>query len=114
MSVNPRILHGKVPKGKKRSFLDQAEHHGKTSCPPGAGTYRPDQASNLCDRLDPAIKGGPSWARSAEKSKSRITKPAEIGPNHYNPDWKPLENREANYTVPKDKDNDFITKAVKE
>jgi len=114
LSKNHRTLHGKVPKGKKRSFLDQAEYHGKHSCPPGAGTYEPSKFTTLCDRMEGKVNCGPSWAASVGKSKSMKPKVSEPGPNHYNLDWKHLEGREPNYSCPKDKDANFITKAVGE
>mmetsp|Transcript_117705 Transcript_117705/g.327789 ORF Transcript_117705/g.327789 Transcript_117705/m.327789 type:complete len:268 (+) Transcript_117705:109-912(+) len=110
LSQNPRILHGAVPKGRKRSFLDQAEATAKTM--PGAGHYNPGPKS--CDRLDTKIKGALSWERETMKSKGRGTVEKEIAPNHYKPSFSQVEERSANYSVPKVKANNFIDKAVRE
>lgn len=110
LSKNPRTLFGKVPKGKKRSFLDQAEIVSKGQ--PGAGHYNPKPVNS--DRLDSKIKGTVSWEREMVKTKGKGTREQELAPNHYNPNWKQVEESMANYSVPRVKANNFIDKAVKE
>jgi len=109
-SNHPRVLMGKIPKGKKRSFLDQAIL--KASQSPDPGHY--PLVHRFCDRADLNIQGGPSWSREAQKTKGRGKKSEDLAPNHYTPNWSQSEERLANYTVPKETGKNFLDKAVKE
>lgn len=110
LSTNPRTLYGKMSTGKKRSFLDQAENHAKTL--PGAGHYEPKQTS--CDRLDPKLKGTVSWEKEVGKTPKRSQPVKELGPDQYYPSQSQVHERSPNYTVSKEKSNNFIDKSVKE
>jgi len=110
LSKNHRIIHGRVPKGKKRSFLDAAEKEAKGL--PGAGHYNPKTVSG--DRLDPKIMGGVSWEREMVKSKGKGQSEKEIGPDHYSPKYNLVSDTAPNFSVPKVKANNFIDKAVRE
>jgi hypothetical protein len=110
-SNHPRIIHGRVPKGKRRSFLDQAINHGKET--PDPGHY----AANLprfCDRLDNHVSGAMDWQRQSQKTKGMGKKVEDLAPNHYRPEWRQTEAVDPNYTVPKETGKNFLDKAVKE
>jgi hypothetical protein len=110
LSNRPRTLMGQVPKGKKRSFLDQAVHHGATV--PDPGKYTSSQHSS--NRLDTEIVKTLSWARSMVKTQSKGQQVKEIGPDHYQLNWKHLEESQACHAVPKAKAQNFLDKAVRE
>lgn len=111
LSTNPRILHGKVPKGKKRSFLTQAENAARNSPDPGHYTT----SVVLANKLNPKIIKMTEWTKETNKTVSRKTKKEEqLAPCHYNPQWGQAEERIPNYTVPKEKASNFLDKAVKE
>mmetsp|Transcript_78571 Transcript_78571/g.243755 ORF Transcript_78571/g.243755 Transcript_78571/m.243755 type:complete len:270 (-) Transcript_78571:123-932(-) len=110
LSKNPRILHGKVPNGKKRSFLDQAEKEAKGR--PGPGHYNSRPVAS--DRLDAKVKGTVSWEREMVKNKGKGQPEKEIAPSHYNPNHNSVQESSPNFSVPKVKANNFIDKAVKE
>jgi len=109
-SNHPRVLMGKVPKGKRRSFLDQAIWKASQSPDPG---HYPLKNQN-CDRLDCNLTGAISWSRQSQKTKSIGKKAEDLAPNHYNPSWSQMEERLPNYTVPKEVGKNFLDKAVKE
>lgn len=114
LSQNRRILHGRIPKGKRRSFLDQAQKRGEE---PGPGFYHPKDANSSChfaNRPNQKVIKVTEWAKEMSKSVSRGTKVSEIGPNHYNLNWTGVEEKPPNYTVPKEKAANFLDKAVKE
>jgi len=112
LSCNPRVLYGAVPKGKKRSFLDQAIRHGAKTPAPGYC----DLVQHRNNKLDTASLKLPNWTREAAKTAGRqggrVEK--EIGPDHYNPDFKSSEPTQKGVTVPKAKAQNFLDKAVKE
>jgi len=110
VSTNPRILHGKIPKGKKRSFLTQAETKGRASPDPGHYMSECVQTNKLNDKITKMTQ----WNKEVNKSVSRGKKVETIGPNHYNPDHKHAEERSLFFTVPKEKAANFLDKAVKE
>lgn len=113
LSKNPRILHCKIPKGKKRSFLDQAIRHGSTACP-GPGQY--EMKHHSCDRVDVKTTGSVGWKHEMSKSypKPEGKKPQMPAPTHYNPNWTPLEDKLPHWTVPKEDGKNFLDKAVRE
>jgi len=111
LSCNPRVLYGAVPKGKKRSFLDQAIRHGSKTPAPGYC----DLVQHTCNRLDTACVKLPNWTREQIKSGGkRVNVGKEIGPDHYNPSFASSESREPIHAVPKAKAQNFLDKAVKE
>jgi hypothetical protein len=109
LSQNPRVTFGKIPKSKRRSFLDQAIRHGAEV--PGVGHYTPKQVA--ADRMDIPIKGSTSWEREA-KSGGKCQPDKSLASNHYNINYSSGEERVPNYTVPKEKAANFLDKAVKE
>lgn len=116
LSKNPRILHGRIPKGKKRSFLDQAIRHSEGMPAPGH-YYAKDmtKAQVLSNKMNPRSIKMTEWKYEMQKSESRLgKKPEEIGPNHYNPKWNQCEDKEPYYSVPKEPLNNFLDKAVRE
>lgn len=116
LSQNRRIIHGKIPKGKKRSFIDQAEAHGKAS--PAPGHYHASdilKSQVLTNKLNNRAVKMPEWKLEMSKSESRLgPKPAEIGPNHYNPKFESMEDKPPVFSVPKAPESNFLDKAVKE
>lgn len=111
LSHRPRIIHGKVPTGKRRSFLDQAERHGRAV--PGPGGHDPIPHTNT--RMDTHIVKTLDWQKLQIKTKSRgSSKDPNLGPDHYKPEWRPTEEALPNYSVPKSRPNNFLDKAVKE
>lgn len=109
LSKNPRVLHGTIPKGRKRSFLDEASKRASTL--PGAGSYEAKNAS--CDRLDIKVKGATSWDKEVTRCARRKPPEKEVGPDHYNPSHAQVYERSANFSVPKSKGNNFVDKAVR-
>jgi len=116
LSNNPRIIYGQIPKGKKRSSLDQAVAHAAKM--PGAGHYTLSQKRN--NKLDTqsthsAIKTM-DWRREAQKTtgKQGSRTEIEIGPNHYTINYNQTEEKQAVNTIPKAKAQNFLDKAVKE
>lgn len=110
LSCNPRTLYGRVPKGKKRSFLDQAERHGKKTPAPGYN----DLVQHRNNRVDTAPLKLPNWQKESVKTKSPKPPEKEIGPDHYNPNWAQAEDKQPCHAVPKAKAQNFLDKAVKE
>jgi len=111
LTQNPRTIYGAVPKGKKRSFLDQAIAHGNKTPAPGANGALSQKRNN---KLDTACIKVLQWSKEAQKSGGKAAVEKEIGPNHYNPQYQQQEERQAIYTVPKAKAQNFLDKAVKE
>jgi len=113
LSKNPRIIHGKMPKGKKRSFLDQAIRHGSQAAP-GPGQY--EMKHHFCDRVDLHVPGCVGWKNEMNKSVPNPAgkKPQMLAPNHYNPNWAPLEENVPRWSVPKEEGANFLDKAVRE
>lgn len=115
LSNNRRIIHGRVPKGKKRSFLDQAERHSSTVPAPGH-YYAKDMnsATVLSNKPNPRVCKMTSWDREMIKTVSRGKKVEDIGPNHYYPKFDHAEERLPKYSVPKELASNFLDKAVGE
>jgi len=112
LSKNPRVIHGKIPKGKCRSFLDQAIRHASDSPAPGHYHQSTKIAAN---RMDPRIIKITEWKKEMDKSTSRSTKKVEEpAPNHYKPNWSPTEESTQKYSVPKELASNFLDKATKE
>lgn len=110
LSKNPRVTYGNIPKGKKRSYLDQAVIESKGL--PGVGHYNNKPVA--CDRLDTKVKGVTSWEREVSVTKGKGPTEKEIGPNHYDIKYSQVDGRGPNFTVPKSKGNNFVDKAVSE
>lgn len=117
LSCNPRTLYGQMPKGKKRSFLDQAIAHGAKVPAPGQN----DLIQHRNNKLDTSNIKVLDWKRELQKStgavifslgKGAVEK--EIGPNHYTINYSQTEERQAVNSVPKAKSQNFLDKAVKE
>jgi len=110
LSHCPRVLHGKMPTGKKRSFMDMAIAQGHKS--PGPGHCIPKSVSAY--GLDVNIKGAMSWQRQMQKSKNPKPPPQDLAPCHYTPNYSQTEHKLPNWTVPKETGKDFVSKAQKE
>lgn len=108
LTQNPRTTYGQIPKGKKRSFLDQAEAHGKRVPAPG------DMIQKRNNKLDTACVKVLSWKLEVGKNGGKRPAEKELGPDHYKPQFEAQEERQANYTIPKAKAQNFLDKAVKE
>lgn len=107
-----RVLGGKVPKGKRRSMTEMAVRAHAHVPPPGAYSVASGMFS---DRLAPHVTGTTSWAREMAVHVGRgAPEPYSLAPSHYTIDYKPTEERQAVYTVPKEKAANFLDKAVKE
>eukprot|EP00929_Paragymnodinium_shiwhaense_P066095 TRINITY_DN3311_c0_g1_i1.p1 TRINITY_DN3311_c0_g1~~TRINITY_DN3311_c0_g1_i1.p1 ORF type:complete len:276 (+),score=61.57 TRINITY_DN3311_c0_g1_i1:193-1020(+) len=109
LSTNHRILHGKIPKGKRRSFLAAAEKQALAV--PSPGHY---QVGPLANKLPTKNSKMTDWSRELVKTVGRGKKVESIAPNHYKPGWTCCEESVANYSVPKEKAANFLDKAVKE
>jgi len=101
---------GRLSKGKKRSFLDQAERHGSMVPGPGHFDPKPYFKSGVGGR----ITGTVSYGRESNRTSGKGTKAKEIGPTDYNINYNQLEEVPPKYTVPKDPCNNFIDKAVRD
>mmetsp|Transcript_70890 Transcript_70890/g.196963 ORF Transcript_70890/g.196963 Transcript_70890/m.196963 type:complete len:270 (+) Transcript_70890:71-880(+) len=111
VSKNPRILHGKVPKGRRRSFLDAAEKKGKESMP----YYT---SGNVCaNKLDTKHTKLTLWDKEKEKHVGRQSsrKDSTNDPNgNAIISWSQAEERVPNYTWPKESGSNFLDRAVRE
>mmetsp|Transcript_103937 Transcript_103937/g.298696 ORF Transcript_103937/g.298696 Transcript_103937/m.298696 type:complete len:270 (-) Transcript_103937:82-891(-) len=109
VSNHRRTLFGKVTPGKRRSFLDGYEKHGKEvpgpiyDSPPGCSNRMPVKLSRTTD-----------WKQEGKKTKSLKVKVAEIGPNHYTIDYSKAEPSSKTSTVPKEAGKNFIDMFVRE
>lgn len=116
LSKNRRIIHGKIPKGKKRSFMDQAIRHGAGS--PAPGHYHAKdifKAQVVANKLTDKPLKMTDWSKEVSKSVSRAPpKPEEVGPGHYKISYDSQFERQALYSVPKELASNFLDKAVKE
>jgi len=112
LSCNPRIIHGKIPKGKRRSFLEQAINHGSKIPAPGHN----DLTQKRNNKADTSIIGVPNWSKELTKTKGRGKVEIEIGPNHYTlpHDDRTMERSVRDVTIPKARAQNFLDKAVKE
>jgi len=109
LSCNPRTLYGQMPKGKKRSFLDQAIAAGGKTPAPGQN----DLVQHRNNKLDTSNIKVLDWKRELTKSGGKGAVEKEIGPNHYTINYS-SEPRQAGITVPKAKSQNFLDKAVRE
>jgi len=109
LSKNPRVLFGTIPKGKRRSFLDQVCKQAGTL--PGAGSYEATTAS--CDRLDIKVKGTTSWSQEVTRAARRKAPEKEVSPDQYTPSHSLVQDRAPNFSVAKSKGNNFVDKAVR-
>jgi len=109
LSQNHRVVHGKVPKGKRRSFMDQAIRHSNEV--PAPGHYTVKQVAG--DRLDSNVKGALNWSKEAS-SGGKMAADKSLAPNHYTINYSSSEHKQAVYTVPKVQAANFLDKAVKE
>lgn len=107
LSHHYRVLHGKIPKGKKRSFTDQAIRAGAQT--PGPGHYKQPLQ-------DVPPRKMTDWAKEANKTKSMKQKVETLAPNHYKIDYHRLSSEPTGlvYSVPKEQGKNFIDKFVKE
>jgi len=110
LSCNPRVLYGGVPKGKKRSFLDQAIAHGAKVPAPGQN----DLVQHRNNKLDTSHIKVLDWKREQQKTTGTKPPDKEIGPNHYSINYKSVEGVQGCGTIPKAKAQNFLDKAVKE
>jgi len=110
LSKNPKVLYGTMPKGKNRSFLDQACKHGSTL--PGAGSYEAKTRAS-CNRLDIKVKGATSWDKEVTRAARRKAPEKEVSPDQYTPSHSLVQDRVPNYSISKDKGNNFVDKAVR-
>jgi len=110
LSCNPRTLYGQMPKGKKRSFLDQAIAQGAKVPAPGAN----DLTQHRNNKLDTSHIKVLDWKRELSKTSGKGAVEKEIGPDHYSINYSHTEERQAAITVPKAKSQNFLDKAVKE
>jgi len=109
LSKNLRVAHGRMPKGKKRSFLDQALKVGSEL--PGPGTYNTAQVAR--NSLDAKVTGALDWKKEATFG-GKCAPDKSLAPNHYYINFGPREERQAVYSVPKELGANFLDKAVKE
>jgi len=110
LSCNPRVLYGGVPKGKKRSFLDQAIAAGGKTPAPGQN----DLVQHRNNKLDTSHIKVLDWKREQQKTTGTKPPDKEIGPNHYSINYNSVEGVQACGTIPKAKAQNFLDKAVKE
>lgn len=109
LSTNHRVLHGKMPKGKRRSFLAASEKHALAVPDPGHYKVGP-----LANKLPSKAVKITEWSKELQKTVGRGKKVESIAPNHYTPNWSPTEERIPFYSVPKEKAANFLDKACKE
>lgn len=102
--TKPRSIGGPLPKGTKRSFLDQAvEKSGKTPAP---DKYQPQYF-----RPHVAV---PSMSHG-KRTESRVkrTDKGTPGPGHYEPKYTAIEQQLPNYGTAKDTGNSFVDRVTK-
>mmetsp|Transcript_24710 Transcript_24710/g.53742 ORF Transcript_24710/g.53742 Transcript_24710/m.53742 type:complete len:272 (-) Transcript_24710:134-949(-) len=110
LSHHRRVLVSKIPPGKRRSFLDSAERHGREV--PGPGAHNP--TAGCSNALPTKLSRTTDWTKEAQKSKSLKVKAPEIGPNHYTINYSRAEPTAPSQTVPKEVNKNFIDKYVRE
>jgi len=111
LSIRRRVLHGRIPKGKKRSFLDQAVAHGAAA--PAPGTYELKQHRN--NRADTSTLKNISWSLEMKKSKGRGPGGTPASPGLvYDPKFDAQMDKQPCYAIPKAKAQNFLDRAVKE
>jgi hypothetical protein len=113
LSQRIRVVYGQMPKGKKRSFLDQAINHG-AKIPWGTTSVGTSDAPGRNNKLDTQVKGSMNWSKEVTKNKSTKPPEKEIGPNHYSIDYKQQEEKQPCHAIPKAKAQNFLDKAVKD
>jgi len=105
-----RVIYGHIPKGKKRSFLDQAIAHGAKIPAPAHYTLKAQRNNKLDIAECPTI----AWNREQKATKGKRPPDKEIGPDHYNPNWDAQDEKQPCHAIPKAKAQNFLDKAVKE
>lgn len=111
LSNRQRVIYGNIPKGKKRSALDQAIAHGARSPAPGHYELKPKRNNKLDVHTTKMIS---DWSRELSKTKGKGPPEKEIGPDHYNPNFGAQEEKQPCHAIPKAKAQNFLDKAVKE
>lgn len=111
LTQNPRVLYGKMPQGKRRSFLEGAQKHGAKMPFLGAPIGPPQKRNN---KADTAVIKVMQWSKETQKSKSSKEPEKEIGPNHYKISYAGQEEKQPCHAIPKAKAQNFLDKAVKE
>lgn len=111
LSSNPRLLGGKISKGKKRSFTDQAIAHGAQVPGPTQYTLK----TKCSDRIDCSPAYVTNWSKEISVTAGKGTQEMpSLAPTHYNVQYSQKDERAASYSVPKEKGANFLDKAVKE
>jgi len=109
LSNNPRVTYGAVPKGKKRSFLDQAIAQGGKVPAAGPNDFK------MNNKLPTAVTKVLSWKLECKSSSSKKPAEKEIGPDHYSINYASSDFAvHKGITVPKAKAQNFLEKAVSE
>lgn len=106
LSHIPRLTQGRIAKGPKRSFLDQAERHSSGVPAPGAVNFT-NKSRNKLDGHQFAPNLG-----EAKRSRSSAPAAKELGPSDYRPNHTWTEVGTTKYTIPKETGNSFVDKAV--
>jgi hypothetical protein len=111
LSHHPRNdLQGRIAKGKKRSFLDQAVRHSDGV--PGPGHFDPKPFFK--SSVESHVRGTVSYGKEISKHPTRGNPEKQIGPSDYHLSWSQIDELPPKYTVPKDPCNNFIDKAVRD
>jgi len=111
LSNRQRVIYGQIPKGKKRSALDQAIAHGARSPAPGHYELKPKRNNKLDVHTTKMIS---DWSRELSKNKGKGPPEKEIGPDHYSPNFDAQQEKQPCHAIPKAKAQNFLDKAVKE
>lgn len=112
LSQNRRQLYGNMTKGNRRSFLDGAVRHGKSV--PAPGHYNIKQKAN--NKLDNNPVGALNWkvSESTNGSGGGTGSDTSLAPNHYTINYNQVTDKQAVYSVPKEKASNFLDKVVME
>eukprot|EP00933_Yihiella_yeosuensis_P046437 TRINITY_DN41964_c0_g1_i1.p1 TRINITY_DN41964_c0_g1~~TRINITY_DN41964_c0_g1_i1.p1 ORF type:complete len:268 (-),score=48.80 TRINITY_DN41964_c0_g1_i1:72-875(-) len=108
-SKNARVKYGKMPTGKRRSFLDGVVK--QSAQVPAPGHYTRKHVCN--DRLDYNVTGALNWTKEVS-SGGKMAPDKSLAPNHYSINYASQEPKQPVYTVPKERAANFLDKAVKE
>jgi len=109
LSQNRRVVFGRVPKGNRRSFLDGAMRHGKEV--PAPGHYYNKQV--CANRLNTNPCGVTNW-KVEDAGGGKVAPDKSLAPSHYTINYNQVTDKQAVYTVPKEKASNFLDKVVKE
>lgn len=101
--TKPRVLQGRLSKGPKRNFLDNAKDQSAWKPPPGK--YDPKQA-------DAPHMGAPTMLKKVSGTRKSAEKQAP-GPGAYNPEWTQCEEREPKWGTSKQKAETYVDKVAK-